>query len=69
MIGQYGSNNQSSGWRRAGSCSPAGDNCVEIRHRVGSVDIRDSKATFKVITVGPSAWHAFVAAVPALTTG
>ena len=48
-------------WRRASSCSPAGDNCVEIRHRVNTVDIRDSKATFQMITVGATAWQSFVA--------
>jgi hypothetical protein len=60
MVAQSGGQAGSS-WRRAGSCSPAGDNCVEIRHRVESVDIRDSKATFQMITVGRRAWRLFVA--------
>jgi hypothetical protein len=48
-------------WRRARACSPAGDNCVEVRHGVEFVDIRDSKATFRSITVGAAAWRNFVA--------
>ncbi|HEV3358110.1 MAG TPA: DUF397 domain-containing protein [Pseudonocardiaceae bacterium] len=44
-------------WRRASSCSPAGDNCVEVRHRVDVVDVRDSKAVFQMITVGATAWR------------
>lgn len=51
-------------WRRASACSPAGDNCVEVRHRVDAVDVRDSKsATSQVITVGAAAWRSFVAAL------
>jgi hypothetical protein len=48
-------------WRRASSCSPAGDNCVEIRHRVDQVDVRDSKAAFQMITVGAAAWRMWLA--------
>ncbi|HJP72635.1 MAG TPA: DUF397 domain-containing protein [Pseudonocardiaceae bacterium] len=56
-------------WRRASSCSPAGDNCVEVRRRADAVDIRDSKsvsstsATSQVITVGAAAWRSFVTAL------
>lgn len=48
-------------WLRSSACSPAGDNCVEVRHRVEFVDIRDSKAVSSSITVGAAAWRAFVA--------
>jgi hypothetical protein len=51
-------------WRRSSRCSPAGDNCVEIRHRVDAVDIRDSKAGFLSITVSAAAWRNFVAELP-----
>jgi len=44
-------------WRRALRCSPAGDNCVEVRLRGRVVDIRDSKAVDRVITIGRSAWR------------
>lgn len=57
-------NHQTPVWRRASACSPAGDNCVEVRHRVDAVDIRDSKsASGQVITVGAAAWRSFVAAL------
>ena len=48
-------------WRRSSRCSPAGDNCVEVRHRVEFVDIRDSKAAFSSITMSAAAWRRFVA--------
>lgn len=63
-MGAQSENPQLSAWRRASSCSPAGDNCVEIRHRVELVDIRDSKAAFRAITVGAAAWRKFVAELP-----
>ncbi|MFJ3190119.1 DUF397 domain-containing protein [Streptomyces halstedii] len=48
-------------WRKSSYSGSEGGNCVEVAAHPAAVHIRDSKAVDgPVLTVPPSAWHAFV---------
>jgi hypothetical protein len=48
-------------WRRSSYSSEEGGECVEVAARPGTVHVRDSKdATCTALTVGATAWAAFV---------
>lgn len=54
-------------WRKSSRSNSNGGACVEVADNLsGAVGVRDSKdPSGPVLVFGPTAWRAFVAAVPA----